>query len=121
VTGKDGRGQPIYNRRQLVLTSPLVPEPIHYRYAWGRNPLANLQLTGNKDLPVATQRSDSWTMDELPLDLFGDDTSTTNARAQQGKILQALRLEDTRRRLREAELFIEENQKRYEELEKAAR
>lgn len=121
VTGKDGRGQPVYNRRQLVLTSPLVPEPIHYRYAWGRNPLANLQLTGNKDLPVATQRSDSWTMDELPLDLFGDETSAANARAQQGKILQALRLEDTRRRLREAELFIEENQKRYEEQQKAAR
>ena len=37
------------------------------RYAWGRNPLANLQVTGNKDLPFATQRSDDWKMEQVPL------------------------------------------------------
>ena len=39
--GKDRRGRTQYDRKQLVLTSPIVTEPIHFRYAWGRNPLAS--------------------------------------------------------------------------------
>lgn len=113
--GVDDRNRPRLNRRQLVLTSPLVPDPVHYRYAWGRNPLANLQLNGNKDLPVATQRSDGWTMDEIPLGIHGDDMSEANSRAQRNRTLQVLRLEDTRRQLKESEMFIEEHKQRFEE------
>lgn len=60
--GKDDRGRIQYDRKQLVLTIPMVSEPIHFRYGWGRDPLANLQAVGNKDLPFATQRSDDWKM-----------------------------------------------------------
>lgn len=107
--GKDGRGRMQYDRKQLVLTSPLVPEPTHFRYAWGRNPLANLQATGNKDLPFATQRSDDWKIEEVPLGVLGDEVTLPIARGDRNKIVQALREHDKQRRLKEAELVIELN------------
>ena len=56
VTGKDQHNRPKHDRRVIVLSSPHVPEPIHFRYAWGRNPMGNLQSAGNNDLPLATQQ-----------------------------------------------------------------
>ncbi len=111
--GKQDNGQPKLDRKQLVLTSPLVDKPIHFRYAWGRNPLANLQASGNKDLPFATQRSDDWGMMEVPLGIL-DGSSAGNERAASGQIQKALRLEDLRRKLFEAQQFIEENKAKYE-------
>ncbi|MBK8979797.1 MAG: hypothetical protein IPM29_28195 [Planctomycetes bacterium] len=108
--GTDDRGRPRLDRKRLVLTSPLVPAPIHYRYAWGRNPLANLQAIGNKDLPFATQRSDDWRMEEVPLGVLAG-RETAPDRAQRGYIQQVLREEDLRRRLYEAEQFIEANRR----------
>ena len=105
--GKDNRGRVQYDRKQLVLTSPMVPKPIHFRYAWGRNPLANLQATGNKDLPFATQKSDDWKMEEVPLGVLGDDVTLPLSRGDKNKIIQALREQDQARRLKEAELVIE--------------
>ena len=96
--GKDNRGRVQYDKKQLVLTSPMVPEPVHFRYAWGRNPLANLQATGNQDLPFATQRSDDWRMEEVPLGVLGDDLEYPLPRNAKGKILQALREQDKQRR-----------------------
>jgi sialate O-acetylesterase len=60
ITGKDQK-----NQKVLVLTSPMVPEPVHYRYAWARNPMGNLQVLGNTDIPFATQRSDTWPHGEM--------------------------------------------------------
>ncbi len=107
--GKDSRGRMQYDRKQLVLASPMVPEPTHFRYAWGRNPLANLQTTGHKDLPFATQRSDDWKMEEVPLGVFGDEVTLPLSRGDRNKIIQALREQDKERRLREAEQVIEAN------------
>ena len=64
VTGKDKNGKVRKDSSSLVLTSPLVSDPIHYRYAWARNPHANLVSAWDK-LPFATQRSDAWTLSEL--------------------------------------------------------
>lgn len=105
--GKDARGQIQYDRRQLVLTSPMVPEPTHFRYAWGRNPLANLQAVGNKDIPFATQRSDDWKMEEVPLGVLGDEMTVPLSRGDKNKIIQALRDQDIARRLQEAKRFLE--------------
>lgn len=107
--GKDGRGRIQYDRKQLVLTSPMVPEPVHFRYAWGRNPLANLQATGFKDLPFATQRSDNWRMEEVPLGVLEGEVTLPISRGDRGRILQALREQDKARRLKEAQLLIEAN------------
>jgi len=64
VTGTDDRGKPRRDTRSLVLSSPLVEKPVHFRYAWARNPHANLVSAWDK-LPFATQRSDSWTQSDL--------------------------------------------------------
>ncbi len=107
--GKDDRGRIQYDRRKLVLTSPMVPQPTHFRYAWGRNPLANLQASGNLDLPFATQRSDDWKMEEVPLGVHDDEVTLPLSRGDRSKIVQALREQDKQRRLKEALQFVEAN------------
>lgn len=109
--GKDDRGAPRFDRRQLVLTSPLVSAPKHFRYGWGRSPLANLQAVDNKDLPFATQRSDSWAIGEAPLDVLGPgvDGSGALTRAQWNRVRDALRQDDVRRRVAEAEAVLREH------------
>ncbi|MEM8710985.1 MAG: hypothetical protein AAGG01_08540 [Planctomycetota bacterium] len=108
-TGVDDRGRPKLDRSQLLLSSPLVEHPIHFRYAWGRNPLANLQVQGNKDLPFATQRSDSWDMGTVPLGVLDEPVDEKMTRAQQNAVRRALREEDLRRRLAEARALLEEH------------
>ena len=109
--GKDDRGQPRFDQKQLVLKSPLVSAPQHFRYAWGRSPLGNVQATGNKDLPLPAQRSDDWDMGEVPLGVLGEDWNGKGALtgAQRNRVLQALRQEDVRRRVAEAEAVLREH------------
>ena len=107
--GKDNRGRVQYDKKQLVLTSPMVPSPIHFRYAWGRNPLANLQATGNKDLPFATQKSDDWKMYQVPRGVLADDVTVPISRGDRNTIIQALRQQDKMRKIKEAEMIIEAN------------
>ena len=106
--GEDDRGRPRLDRKQLVLTSLMVSEPVHFRYAWGRNPLGNLQVTGNKDLPFATQRSDDWGLAEVPLGVLEELPEGKLSRRDQGRIRAALREEDARRRVAEARALLEE-------------
>ena len=93
----------------LELSSPLVPRPVHYRYAWARSPMGNLQAHHNTDIPLATQRSDDWPMEETPLSVLGNDPPAKLERPQRNQLLNALRAEDMRRRLTEAEAFIKEH------------
>lgn len=65
VTGKDNRGRDQKDTKVIVLTSSMVKEPIHFRYAWGRSPMGNLQ---DKGIPLATQRSDDWPLEEVSVD-----------------------------------------------------
>ena len=106
--GKNDRGQMQYDRSRLILRSSMVEKPVHFRYAWGRNPLANLQATGHKDLPFATQRSDDWLMEETPLGVLGDDVILPITRSDRGKVMQALRDLDRKRRLQEAKELLQE-------------
>lgn len=105
---RDARNRPQYDRKSLELTSAMVPNPVHYRYAWGRNPLVNLQGDGNKDLPLATQRSDDWPATTVPLGILPEDATLPIERGAQRKLTEALRKQDKQRRLREAELKIVE-------------
>ena len=106
--GVDDRGRPRLDRRQLVLSSPLVPAPLHFRYAWGRNPMGNLQLMGNKDLPFATQRSDAWGLAEAPRGVLEEVPEGKLSRRDQNRIREALRQDDLRRRRAEARALLEE-------------
>ncbi len=112
VTGKDSRNRPQYNRRVLILSSPHVPEPIHFRYAWGRNPMANLRpsSTAQKDIPFATQRSDDWKSME-------NKGASRSSRENHGKAAQLI---DLGRRLKDAQTFIDEHQKDYDKAIKTA-
>ncbi|MDG1049142.1 MAG: hypothetical protein P8M11_00605 [Planctomycetota bacterium] len=107
--GEDDRGRPRLDRRRLVLTSPLVGEPVHFRYAWGRNPMGNLQVTGNKDLPFATQRSDDWDMGTAPLGVLDSPIDGAMTRKQRNQVLKALRAEDVRRQTAEAQAALGES------------
>lgn len=111
VTGRDRNNRPQYDRRVLVLSSPHVAAPIHYRYAWGRNPMANLQSADHNDLPFATQRSDDWPMEDVPLGVLGDEAVTGGqmTRRQRDKIRDELRKEDLRRRLAEARALLDKH------------
>jgi sialate O-acetylesterase len=106
IKGKDSRGRDQYDRKKLVLTSIMVQDPIHFRYAWSRNPLANIQLTGNRDVPLATQKSDDWGLEEAPLSVV-ETLDPENQRANRGKIINALKALDCSRRLKEAQFLIE--------------
>lgn len=107
VKGQDNRGRTQYDRRQLVLTSPMVSQPTQFRYAWGRNPLANLQAIGNLDLPFATQRSDDWPSEFVPKDVLSEETELPISRGDRGKIIQVLREQDEMRRIEEAKAVLE--------------
>jgi sialate O-acetylesterase len=106
--GKDDSGKPRFDRRQLVLTSPLVPAPQHFRYGWGRSPLANVQAVDNKDLPLPTQRSDDWAIGEVPREVLGAgvDGSGALSRQQWNRVREALKQDDVRRRVAEAKATL---------------
>jgi sialate O-acetylesterase len=105
VTGSDDRNRPKLNKKVLVLSSPLVPQPIHYRYAWGRSPLGNLQAERMTDIPFATQRSDDWSLENVPLGVHAEEVTGKLDRQQQRKLIEALRAQDVERILAEAELL----------------
>ena len=112
-TGTDARGRPRLDKQVLVLSSPHVQNPIHYRYAWGRNPMGNLKTEDNALIPFATQRSDDWKIEEVPFEGFEKQLS-------QREIRRELRLDDMERRLKEARTFIEQHQEEFEKARPAA-
>lgn len=106
VIGKDDRNRPKTDSQKLVLVSSMVPNPIHYRYAWARSPLGNLQANRNSDIPFATQRSDDWPLEDVPKGVFGDSPPEKFERSHRGKILGALRQQDLTRRQTAAEALL---------------
>jgi len=106
VTSKDARGSDVKDMKTLVLTSAMVPEPKHFRFAWARNPMANLQTSVNIDIPLPTQRSDDWILEEVPL------LKSSAGKAPSKKdIKNALKAEDLRRRLHQARELLNKHEK----------
>jgi sialate O-acetylesterase len=103
---KDDRNRPVYSKNILVLSSPFVPQPAAYRYAWARNPMAN--ITNSRQIPVATQRNDDWLLEETPIKFPAPQGMLEKDAARQvrGKIGKELELDDTARRIKEAEATI---------------
>lgn len=108
VSGVDNRNRPKYQRNVLVLKSPLVPEPVHYRHAWARNPMSN--LVSRQGVPLATQRSDDWLLEETPIKnpLSPGEDLKSQARRIRGMQMKELELTDIKRRIQEAKATIQE-------------
>lgn len=104
----DNRNRPKYQRNVLVLSNRFVPEPVHYRHAWARNPMSN--IVNSRGVPLATQRSDDWILEETPikLPLPPNTDLKSQARRIRGLLMKELELADTKRRLKEAEATIAE-------------
>ena len=109
VISKDSRGRAKYDARVLVLRSSLVPNPVHYRYAWGRNPMGNIQMKYART-PLATQRSDDWTNGDLLKALTGKDAEDplVLSRGEKRQLSDALASEDRRRLVEEAKAILQE-------------
>ncbi len=103
VTGQDDRGREKTDKRILELSSPMVPAPVHFRYAWARSPLGNLQAERMTDIPFATQRSDNWSLENVPTGVHAEPVQGKWTRPQQRAILDALREQDIQRIIAEAE------------------
>lgn len=102
------RNQPVHDFTKLVLSSPYVSDPIHYRYAWGRNPMGNLKLRFKSDSSIlATQRSDDWRIHEVPFK-FSDKPD----RAAWIKARQVNKAFDMERRLNDAQSLIDEQKEK---------
>ena len=115
IAGKDGKFQPAKaewinpndpgDRSLIVLSSPLVAEPVYYRHAWGRNPLANLKADG---IPLDVLRNDNFTVADMYEIYTGKKSATPNILdgVEFRDLRNALKAEDVKRRLKEAETFI---------------
>lgn len=127
IAGKDGHFQPAkaewfdrnagksggpdWERSMVVLTSPLVPEPLYFRYAWARNPLENLKSSDNVGLPFDTQRNDTWTLADMYEIYTGRKTKEPGVLdgSENRELLMALQAEDRRRRIEEAKALLKAN------------
>jgi sialate O-acetylesterase len=121
VTKMDRHNRPQYDRRAVVLTSKHIAKPIHFRYAWGRNPMGNLVRADHTTVPLATQRSDNWKQEEVPEKYTWDKSAPKREydRRLRWQAQRDLRLDDTERRLKEAQAFIDENKEKYEKERKS--
>lgn len=99
---------PRYQRNVLVLSSPFVDKPVHYRYAWARNPMGN--IVNNRCVPLPPQRSDDWPLEEVPERVTIPEGMSKDAAARYvaNRLRTLLRLADTERRLLEARLTVEQ-------------
>jgi sialate O-acetylesterase len=105
---KSNRGTPQYDKSVLVLSSRFVPEPLHYRYAWARNPMGN--IVSEHEVVLPGQRSDDWILEETPVKIEVPANLPAEAAGRQvrNELLQMLQRADLERRLQEAEAAVAE-------------
>jgi sialate O-acetylesterase len=118
VAGDDGKFYKAYARNStkgqfwdaakiVHVWSPLVPEPIALRYAWGHSPMGNLKVQGYQDMPLPEFRTDSWDLPESD-DLTDDGLAKEFFKQWQedGKVrLEHRRTEEAKRALEIIERF----------------
>ena len=56
--------------KHILVSSPMVSEPVAVRYAWARSPMGNLKVEGKPWQPLHSFRTDAW--DFLPEVTHGD-------------------------------------------------
>ncbi|MFN0074954.1 MAG: hypothetical protein ACKVY0_00615 [Prosthecobacter sp.] len=127
IAGKDGRFQPAkaewldknagkaggpnWERSVVVLSSPFVPDPLYFRYAWARNPMESLKSADLTGLPFDTQRNDTWSLADM-FEIYTDKKSkTANVldAAEQRELTAALKVEDRKRQIEAAKALLKAN------------
>lgn len=113
IKSRDRYNRPQYDRTIIVLSNRMVPNPVHFRYAWARNPEGNVKTSDHTEIPFATQRSDTWTLEDQYEAYTGKKPSepTTLNRGERGELLRALKAADLERQLFEARKLIEKQKK----------
>lgn len=106
-----GKGNPNWERSTVVLASPLVPEPLYFRYAWSRNPLENLKSSDLVGLPFDTQRNDTWTLSDMYENYLGKKSKIADGLdgGERRELIAALRAEDLKRRIEDAKALLKSN------------
>jgi sialate O-acetylesterase len=106
-----GPGDPNWERSMIVLSSPLVPEPVYFRYAWARNPLENLKSADNAGLPFDTQRNDTFTLADMFEIYTGRKTATPGVldRREHQALIMAMKAEDLKRQIEDAKALLRAN------------
>ena len=91
------------HRNVVVLSSRFVPEPVHFRYAWARNPMGN--VVNARGVSLAAQRSDPWSLEETPVKMETPKNLPEEAarRYVGNQLRKMLEQADLERRLQEAE------------------
>ncbi len=133
IAGKDGRFQPAsadwfdknagkpggpnWDRSIIVLASPLVPEPLYFRYAWARNPLENLKSADLAGLPFDTQRNDTWSLADMYEIYTGKKPKTPGVldAGESRNLTAALKAEDQKRLIEEAKALLKASNIKVEE------
>jgi len=105
---KNNRNRVQYDRKIIVLSNRFVPKPIHYRYAWARNPMGN--IVNSRGVPLAAQRSDDWILEETPVKIATPKDMPEDAVRRQvaNQLRKELEQADLMRRIQEAEATIAE-------------
>lgn len=127
IAGKDGRFQPAkaewldknagkpggpnWERTVVILTSPLVSEPLYFRYAWSRNPLENLKSLDLTGLPFDTQRNDTWSLADMYEIYTGKKPAVAGVlnAGESRSLTNALKAEDLKRRIEDAKTLLKSN------------
>ncbi len=107
VKTENEKGQKVNDKKRVVVWNDLVVDPVELRYAWARNPLANLVSDGDRIIPVPLFRTDHWEYPDAPY--LPDEVE---AFRQQQKLLQRKAEEMARIRIiKEAEKLLQEKGK----------
>lgn len=107
VKVENEKGQKVNDKKRVVVWNDLVADPVELRYAWARNPLANLVSDADRIIPVPLFRTDHWDYPDAPY--LPEELETFR---QNQKLLQRQAEEHARIRIiREAEKLLQEKKK----------
>ena len=109
IIGKQGR-KVKYDNKTLVLKSFLIDKPVHFRYAWARNPMGNIRRSNRfgNEIPLPTQRSDKWSNADLLKAYTGKEASDLGklSKGDNNSLRAELTKEDQRRKLEAAKALL---------------
>jgi sialate O-acetylesterase len=101
------KGQKVIDKKKVVVWNDLVAHPVELRYAWARNPLANLVNDAERIIPVPLFRTDHWDYSDAPY----LPAEMEQHRQQQKKLQQQAEEQARIRIMQEAEKLVKEKKK----------